>query len=198
MNIQSSYDENRLCWCAMTHKNDVSGYFPLFSGQTPMQGIPLSGSPIEPGGYICCNYGCYLLCRDDFYKQIVRKLTVFSSYEQVFSAYAARLLQQGKSLSDECPDCELIRLSDVQTPNKTLCIVWFIQDKNYRTFFPVFEEDNYLLRGKNYNGLNWDYLDENDIFEHDNQRYVVCLDEDNLPYIAKSYLQICKRSNDNV
>lgn len=197
MHLQSSYNEERLCWCALTEKNDLSGYLPLFYGANPMRGIPLSGTPIETGEYISCNYGCYLLCQDDFYQQIVRRLTVFSSYKDVFAAYSAKLLQQGKTLSEECPDCELVRVSGVQTSNQTLGIFWFISQEHSRAFFPVFEEDFPLLRGKNYNTLNWEYLEENDVFEHDGQRYVVCEDEDNLPYIAKSHLQICKCNEGN-
>lgn len=195
MHLRSSLNEERLRWCAMLSRNDINHHFPLFYETMPMRGIPLTGKTIEPGEYISHNHSYYILCRDDIYKQVIRRITVFSSYEQIAAIYAAKQLEkQSNSPQDnELPDFHLVKISDVQTPNKTLCVFWFMQKTYLQPFFPVFEEDACLLREKDRNSLNWELLEENDVFEHNGQRYVVCCDEDNCPYIAKSHLQIAVR-----
>lgn len=184
--ITTSFDEQQICWCAMHNKQETNKVFPVFKENIPAKGSPLLADFIEDKDYIFHNGRYYIAHQDDTYKLLIKEMNIFSTYDDV-SAASTLFVQQhiSKEEAKDITDIYVARITPVVNPNKQLCVCWFIYRRNAPPFFPIFIEDMQIFYQNDYRTLNWEFLGEGDIFTNKGQRYQVCFDDNDQPYIAK-------------
>ena len=184
--LVTSLDEHQICWCAMQNKQEISKTFPMFKENTPIKGLPLIADFIEEGHYINYDNHFYVACQDDTYKLLIKEMNIFSTYEDIFAVYQLSAHQFiSFEEAEELPEIYLARITPVDDPNNQLCVCWFIDKENFPPFFPIFAEDMQVFYQNDCRTLNWEFLGEDDIFTSHGQRYQVCFDDKEHPYIAK-------------
>jgi len=182
MLITTMNGEKPFCWC---HMKDLQyTCFTIFKEDPPLKSPPKSGLRIQDGEFFRHGTETYQVLRDTKLGQTIRQVSVFDDTLKADVAYRMSDTGQNDPTPEDYPDYDLVRLTEVDKPNKTLCISWFIEKENTIFLQPVFLEDFPEFARTNRNNLNWEFLHTGSKFCHDNRIYQVCKDEDDDYYIA--------------
>ena len=173
-----------LFWCSYDNKKTVKAIFNLFRGDPLPNQVMTQVQTIQTGEYLRHGDQIYLLCEDEFLKQVVRQVSVFATALDANVAYQMSDFSEDDENPDEWPEFYLTRMTEVNKPNETLCYCWYIEKGNHLFLQPIFEEDAEHFRSIPKNCLNWEFLHAGDSFVHDGRTYQVCTDEDEDYYIT--------------
>ena len=185
MLITTTNGEKPFCWC---HMNDLQyTCFTIFKQDPPLQSPPKSGLRMQDGEFFRHGEDIYQILRDKDLGLTIRQVSIFDDTLKADVAYRMSNTGQNDPIPEDYPDYDLVRLTEIDKPNKPLCISWFIEKGNTIFLQPVFLEDFEEFSKTNRNNLNWEFLSEGDTFTHDNREYQICRDENDDYYIALLY-----------
>lgn len=180
--------EHPLCWCAFDKQsNELKAFCNVFKEDPCPHTLPKSGTPLEQGEYFRHGNDIYVICYDEKLGQYVRQMSIFSTTQDADAAYHMADSIPEINGPEDYPDYDLVRLTEVEKPNETLCISWFISRENHLMLWPVFNEDYSEFKAVHRNNLNWEFLKTGDTFKHNGRTYQVCEDEIGDYYIAPLY-----------
>ena len=188
MLVNTFENEHPLCWCVFGEENnELRAFFNLFREDPMPRSLPQSGRQLEEGEYFRHGNDVYITCHDENLGQYVRQLSVFATAQDADAAYHMSDSAVEIKSPEDYPDYYLVRLTEVDKPNQTLCISWYISRENHLMLLPVFNEDYPEFKAVHRNNLNWEFLHTGDTFEHNGCIYQVCEDDNEDYYIAPLY-----------
>ena len=177
-------DMPMLFWCSYDNNRTVKAIFNLFRDDPIPQRVMTQVQIIQPGEYLRHGNQIYMLCEDEYLKQVIRQVVVFSTALEANVAYQMSDFAEDDENPEEWPDFYLTRMTEVNKPNETLCYCWYIEKGNHLFLQPIFEDDAEHFRSIPKTSLNWEFLHKGDTFSHDETIYKVCTDEDDDYYIT--------------
>ncbi|MBQ8464912.1 MAG: hypothetical protein IJ545_02760 [Alphaproteobacteria bacterium] len=192
--LMKSAHSSMFLWLGSSENSSTAATFSVFKDDIlpKEQKVEATIIYLKEGGYFRHKDDVYQVLFDQELGNVIRKVAIYASVQQADVAY--RLSPSGQSdLSPEVsPKYYLVRLTEINKPDKTLCYSWYVEKKSRLFLQPIFCEDEEEFFKTNRCNLNWEFLHIGETFQHDGKTYQVCKDEDNNYFIAqiRSHLKV--------
>ena len=183
--VESAKD-SMILWLGYNNDDGNAAFFTLFEEDRIPQNqmIQVNIFFLEQEGYIRHHTDLYQILSNADLGTVVRKVAIYASALQANVAYKLSASGAQDQTPEEYPNHYLVRLTENDKPEQTLCYAWYIEKENNIFLQPVFCEEEEKFFATNRNHLNWEFLHEGDTFYHDNRTYQISLDENNDYYIS--------------
>ena len=173
-------------WGIFNKKGKLLAACPVFNEIFPQGSQIKSVKALNIGTYMKEEDKYYLPFESNEFGVILRELVVFSTANDARAVWELSQTEEDEAEEDEDDelDLSLVRVTKVNNPHETVCIAWLMEKGGIMKLHPVFAEEAIVLNEQEINTLNWEYLDEGQMFGHEGDLYIVQKDDDGEYYLG--------------